>query len=117
MLAEYAGVLVILAIALVMSGGLLAVHLLLGPRRRFAEKQAPFESGEKQIVSPQQRYSVKFYMVALLFIIFDLEVVFFYPWAALFPELGWYGFWVMSVFAVPLVVALAYEWMKGTLEW
>jgi len=117
MLAEYSGVLVILAIALILAGAMLTVHLLLGPRRRFAEKLDPFESGERPLVSPKQRFSVKFYMVALLFIVFDLEVVFFYPWAALFRDLGWFGFWAMGVFAVPLVVALVYEWTKGTLEW
>ena len=117
MLAEYAGVLVTLAIAAVLLGGMIGVHLLLGPRREFASKLDPFECGEQQIVSPQQRYAVKFYMVAILFVVFDVEAIFFYPWGAVFQQLGWFGFTAMAVFTVPLAVGLAYEWMKGGLEW
>ena len=87
---------------------MLSVHLLLGPRRSFPEKQEPFECGEKQIVSPRQRYAVKFYMVAILFVVFDVEAIFFYPWAAVFRELSWFGYGAMLVFAVPLVVGLGY---------
>ncbi|MDH3214409.1 MAG: NADH-quinone oxidoreductase subunit A [Myxococcales bacterium] len=108
---------VFLALAIVLVGLMLGVHLLLGPRRHFAEKQEPFECGEKQIVSPRQRYAVKFYLVAILFVIFDVEAIFFYPWAAMFYELSWFGFVAMLVFTVPLVVGLVYEWMKGGLEW
>ena len=117
MLAEYAGVLVILAIAIVMVAGMLAVHLLLGPRREFESKREPFECGESQIVSPRRRFAVKFYMVAILFVIFDVEAIYFYPWGAVFRDLGWFGFGAMAVFTVPLVVGLFYEWMKGGLEW
>lgn len=117
MLAEFAGVLLILIVALVVAGGMITAHKLLGPRRSFASKLDPFESGERQIVSPKQRFSVKFYLVAMLFLLFDLEAVFFYPFGALFRDLGWYGFAVISVFTVPLVVGLLYEWRKGALEW
>ena len=117
MLAEYSGVLIILALAFVVAGGLLTLHLVVGPRRQFAEKLEPFECGERQIVSPHQRFAVKFYLVAILFVVFDVEALFFYPWGALFSELGWYGYWAMLVFTVPLVVGLVYEWMKGALEW
>ncbi|MCG8587756.1 MAG: NADH-quinone oxidoreductase subunit A [Proteobacteria bacterium] len=117
MLAEYAGVLVILVIALLLTGGMMAVHLLLGPRRSFPEKNEPFECGESQLVSPKQRFAVKFYLVAILFVVFDVEAIYFYPWGATFTELGWHGFVAMFVFTVPLVVGLVYEWMKGGLEW
>ena len=117
MLAEYTGVLVILVIGLVIVVGMLGAHLLLGPRREFSEKQEPFECGEKPISSPHQRYAVKFYMVAILFVVFDVEAIFFYPWAAVFDELSWSGFWAILVFTVPLAVGLVYEWMKGALEW
>lgn len=117
MLAEFAGVLLILALALAVAAGMLGAHRLLGPSRSFDEKLDPFECGEKQIVSPHQRFSVKFYLVAMLFVVFDLEAVFFYPWGALFRELGAFGFVSMSIFAVPLVVGLVYEWKKGALEW
>lgn len=117
MLAEFAGVLLILVIAVAVAAGMLTVHRLLGPKREFPEKQEPFECGERQIVSPHQRYSVKFYLVAILFIIFDVEAVFLYPWGALFQELGWFGFGAMSGFAAVLVVGFAYVWQKGALEW
>ena len=117
MLADYAGVLLTLVIGCVLLGAMLGIHLLIGPRRRFASKQEPFECGEQQIVSPQQRYAVKFYMVAILFVVFDVEAIFFYPWGAVFHQLGWFGFGAMAVFTVPLAVGLIYEWMKGGLEW
>ena len=117
MLAEYSGVLILLGVALVVAGVMLLVQQLLSPSRAFYEKQEPFECGESPIVSPHQRFSVKFYLVAMLFLVFDLEAVFFYPWGALFTDLGWYGYAIMSAFGVPLVVGLAYEWLKGALEW
>ncbi|MDX1648758.1 MAG: NADH-quinone oxidoreductase subunit A [Myxococcota bacterium] len=117
MLAEFSGVLLILVVALLVAAGMILAHKLLGPRRVFDSKLDPFECGEKQIVSPKQRFSVKFYLVAMLFLLFDLEAVFFYPFGALFRELGWYGFGAISVFTVPLVVGLLYEWRKGALDW
>jgi len=117
MLAEYTGVLVILVVGMVVAGAMLGIHLLLGPRRQFAEKQEPFECGESQIVSPRRRYAVKFYMVAILFVVFDVEAIFFYPWGAIFQDLGWFGFGAMFVFTIPLAIGLVYEWMKGGLEW
>jgi len=117
MLAEYTGVLVILVVGMVVAGAMLGIHLLLGPRRRFAEKEEPFECGETQIVSPRRRYAVKFYMVAILFVVFDVEAIFFYPWGAVFQNLGWFGYGAMFVFTIPLVIGLIYEWMKGGLEW
>jgi len=117
MLADYTGILVILIVGTVLIGAMLGVHLLLGPRREFPEKQEPFECGEKQIVSPRQRYAVKFYMVAILFVVFDVEAIFFYPWAAVFQQLSWFGYWAMLIFTVPLAVGLVYEWMKGGLDW
>ena len=117
MLAGYTGILVILIVGTALIGAMLGVHLLLGPRRKFAEKLEPFECGEKQIVSPRQRYAVKFYMVAILFVVFDVEAIFFYPWAAVFQELSWFGYWAILVFTLPLAVGLVYEWMKGGLDW
>jgi NADH-quinone oxidoreductase subunit A len=117
MLAEYAGVLLFLVVASVVACAMLGIHLLLGPRRKFDEKLEPFECGEKQIVSPRRRYAVKFYMVAILFVVFDVEAIFFYPWGAVFQELSWFGFTAMFVFTIPLAVGLIYEWMKGGLEW
>ena len=117
MFADFTGILVILVVGIAISCAMLALHLLLGPRRKFAEKNESFECGESPIVSPHQRYAVKFYMVAILFVVFDVEAIFFYPWAAVFTDLGWYGYGVMLVFTVPLVIGLIYEWMKGGLDW
>lgn len=117
MLADYVGVLVILVVGTFLIGAMLGVHLLLGPKRSFPEKDEPFECGEKQIVSPHQRYAVKFYMVAILFVVFDVEAIFFYPWAAVFSELAWFGYTAIVIFTVPLAVGLFYEWLKGGLEW
>jgi NADH-quinone oxidoreductase subunit A len=117
MLAEYAGVLVILVIATVVILAMRGIHMFMGPRREFPEKQEPFECGEKPLMSPHQRYAVKFYLVAILFVVFDVEAIFFYPWGAVFGELGWFGYGAMLVFTVPLAVGLLYEWLKGGLEW
>ncbi len=117
MLAEYAGVLVILAIAIAMVIAMLGIHLGVGPRRVFESKIEPFECGESPLVSPRRRLAVKFYMVAILFVVFDVEAIYFYPWGAVFRDLGWFGFGAMAVFTVPLVVGLFYEWMKGGLDW
>ena len=117
MLAEYTGVLVILAIALVLASAMLGIHIAVGPKREFEAKQEPFECGERPLVSPHRRLAVKFYMVAILFVVFDVEAIYFYPWGAVFHDLGWFGFGAIAVFTVPLAVGLFYEWMKGGLEW
>ena len=106
MLADFTGILVMIVAGFALVGAMLGLHLLLGPRRKFPEKNEPFECGESPIVSPHQRYAVKFYMVAILFVIFDVEAIFFYPWAAVFMDLGWYGYGVMLVFSLPLVIGL-----------
>jgi NADH-quinone oxidoreductase subunit A len=115
--AEYYG----LGLFLLLGSGLVALFLvlttLLGPRLRFAEKMEPFECGERPLVSPYQRFNVKFYMVAVSFIIFDVEMVFLYPWAVVFKDLGWFGFLAMLLFLAMLAIGLAYEWLRGGLDW
>jgi NADH-quinone oxidoreductase subunit A len=102
--------------------GILAVVLvglaaLLGPRRPSAIKAAPFECGSDPVGSARERFGVKFYLLALLFIVFDVEAVFVYPWAVLLKDLGWVGYVEMAIFAFTLVVGLAYVWKKGALDW
>jgi NADH-quinone oxidoreductase subunit A len=102
--------------------GLLAALLvglatILGPRRPSAVKSSPFECGSEPIGSAHDRFGVKFYLIALLFIVFDIEAVFIYPWAVLLRELGWAGYTTMAVFAFTLVIGLAYVWKKGALDW
>jgi NADH-quinone oxidoreductase subunit A len=110
-----------LVVALAVAGGLAAVLVglaaLLGPRRPSAVKLAPFECGSDPIGSARERFGVKFYLIALLFIVFDVEAVFVYPWAVLLKDLGWVGYVEMAIFAFTLVVGLAYVWKKGALDW
>ncbi len=109
-----------LAVALAMAG-ILAVVLvgaatILGPRHPSRVKSSVFECGSDPIGSARERFGVKFYMIALLFIVFDVEAVFVYPWAVLLRDLGWSGYVAMAFFAFTLVVGLAYVWKKGALE-
>jgi NADH-quinone oxidoreductase subunit A len=90
---------------------------LVGPKNPTPEKLMPFECGNDTPGAGNTRMSVKFYLTAILFVVFDIEVVFMYPWAALFRGLGWNGFLTMFGFIVALIVALAYCWKKGALEW
>ncbi|SEM00733.1 MULTISPECIES: NADH-quinone oxidoreductase subunit A [Stigmatella] len=110
-----------MAVALLVSGVLALVMpglaSLLGPRRPSAIKSMAFEAGSETTGPARQRFAVKFYVIALLFIIFDVEAVFLYPWAVNFQALGWFGYWEMVVFAATLVVGLIYIWKKGALDW
>lgn len=89
----------------------------LGPKSVNPIKSEAFECGNPTIGSARQRFAVKFYVVALLFIVFDVEAVFLYPWAVNFKALGWFGYGTMLVFASTLVMGLIYIWKKGALEW
>jgi NADH-quinone oxidoreductase subunit A len=110
-----------MAVVLLLSG-ILAVVIaglasVLGPKRPSAIKSMAFEAGSESSGPARQRFAVKFYVVALLFIVFDVEAVFLYPWAVNFQALGWFGYAEMVVFAATLVVGLIYIWKKGALEW
>ncbi|PIR00467.1 MAG: NADH-quinone oxidoreductase subunit A [Nitrospinae bacterium CG11_big_fil_rev_8_21_14_0_20_45_15] len=117
MLEQYIGATVMFIMAIGIACGMVFMTSVLGPKRHFAEKMEPFECGEKQIVSPHQRFSVKFYLVAVLFVLFDIEAVFFFPWAILFKKLGMFGFVEMLFFIIILGVGLCYVWIKGGLDW
>ena len=123
MLEEYVGVLLMLGIAVLLALGMLFGQLRWGPRRELSERRElteerePPARGEPQIASPGQRHAVKFYLVAILFVIFDVEAIFFYSWGATFTETGIPGLIAIGVFTIPLVVGLIYEWRKGALEW
>ncbi len=111
------GVVIMIALGVGFAGVMIGLSLLLGPKNPTPEKLAPYECGMPAVGDARERHSVKFYLVAMLFVLFDLEAVFFYPWGALFRELGMYGFVAMTIFTVPLVIGLLYEWRKGALEW
>jgi NADH-quinone oxidoreductase subunit A len=108
---------VIFAMAAVVVLALLLVASKVGPKSLSAVKSEPFESGNPPKGDARMRFSVKFYLVAMLFLIFDLEVVFLYPWAIYFRQLGVFGLVQMGIFLVILTIGYAYVWKKGALEW
>jgi NADH-quinone oxidoreductase subunit A len=114
---EYFPVFLLLLAAAALGGTMWLVASIFGPNHSNAVKEAPFECGNPSFGTQGKRFSVKFYIVAMLFLVFDLEVVFLYPWAVLFRQLGWFGFLEMLVFLMVLVIGLAYEWRKGALQW
>jgi NADH-quinone oxidoreductase subunit A len=116
-LTAYLPILLLFALAGVMGVLLSYISAIIGPRRPSAVKSLPFECGSPNIGSARERFAVKFYVVALLFIVFDVEAVFLYPWAVLFRELAWPGFFSMGIFVLTLLAGLAYVWMKGALDW
>jgi NADH-quinone oxidoreductase subunit A len=116
-MSEYVPVVIMLLLAAATAAGMLVATSVIGPKKKFADKMEPFECGESPIVSPKQRFSVKFYLVALFFVIFDIEAVFVYPWAVLFRDLGLFGFIEMMIFITILAIGLLYVWRRGALEW
>ena len=114
---QYAPILILIVLALGLAGMFTMLGKLIGPKRDTAVKRMPFESGMVSKGTEFKRYSVRFYMVAMIFLIFDVEVVFLYPWAVQFQQLGWFGFWELAVFFMILALGLAYAWKKGALEW
>jgi NADH-quinone oxidoreductase subunit A len=116
-LQTYLPLAMVFGLALALGFALVGLAALLGPRRPSRVKAAPFECGSDPIGDARERFGVKFYVIALLFVVFDIEAVFIYPWAVLVRELGWTGFVSMAVFAATLLAGLAYVWKKGALDW
>jgi NADH-quinone oxidoreductase subunit A len=117
MLRTYAPVLILLALSAGQAVGMVVLSNLLSPGKQTAVKASPYESGMVPLGSTRERFSVKFYVVAILFIVFDVETVFLLPWAVSARALGWKGFAAAGIFIVILTVGLIYEWKKGALEW
>lgn len=114
---SYVPLLMLFSVSAVNAIGMLVASQILNPRRPTPQKEMPYESGMIPLGDTRTRFSVKFYMVAISFIVFDLEAVFLIPWAVEMRNLGWSAFLAVSMFVVVLAVGLAYEWMKGGLEW
>ena len=91
--------------------------ILLGNDNPDSEKLSPYECGFEAFEDARMKFDVRYYLVAILFILFDLEIAFMFPWAIVFQELGWFGFWSMMVFLGILVAGFIYEWKKGALDW
>lgn len=90
---------------------------LVSPNKPDAEKNSPYECGFEAFEDARMKFDVRYYLVAILFILFDLEIAFLFPWAVALKEIGVLGFWAMMLFLFVLVVGFVYEWMKGALEW
>ena len=117
MLHEYLPVLVFLGIAVIVGLVLLALGLILGQRTPDPEKLSPYECGFEAFEDSRMKFDVRYYLVAILFIIFDLEIAFLFPWAVSLDAVGTFGILAMGVFLAVLVVGFIYEWKKGALEW
>ena len=117
LLAEYLPILIFLGIAVAVAGAAVAASLIIGPQRPDPEKLSPYECGFEAFDDARRRFDVRFYLVAILFIIFDLEVAFLFPWAITLGHLGAFGFWSMCLFLGVLTVGFIYEWKKGALDW
>jgi NADH-quinone oxidoreductase subunit A len=117
MLYNYLPVLIFIVIGLGLGAVMIAVGAMLGPRRPDSEKQSPYECGFEAFEDSRMKFDVRYYLVAILFIIFDLEIAFLFPWAVVLDEIGMFGFLAMMVFLGILVVGFVYEWRKGALEW
>jgi len=116
-LGEYLPILLFLIVSTGIGIVLLTVGWLLGPKRPDSEKLSPYECGFEAFEDARARFDVRYYLVAILFIIFDLEIAFLFPWAVVFKGIGWPAVIAMTIFLGILVIGFIYEWKKGALEW
>jgi NADH-quinone oxidoreductase subunit A len=116
-LADYLPILVFFGVAAAMGLLFILAALIIAIRRPDPEKISAYECGFNAFDDARMKFDVRFYLVSILFIIFDLEVAFLFPWAASFGDQGWIGFWSMMVFLGVLTIGFVYEWKKGALEW
>ena len=117
MLYNYIPVLIFIVIGLGLGAIMIMMGAMLGPSRPDSEKQSPYECGFEAFEDSRMKFDVRYYLVAILFIIFDLEIAFLFPWAVVLDEIGMFGFLAMMLFLALLVVGFVYEWGKGALEW
>ena len=117
MVSVYLPVFLMILVALVLALFIFTATSLAGPKNMTVAKAVPYESGSETTGANHLKLSIKFYLTAILFVVFDIEAVFLYPWAAMFRELGWFGFLEMLSFLVILSITLVYAWRKGALEW
>jgi NADH-quinone oxidoreductase subunit A len=113
----YLPVIILMFVALAFGLGVLLIGIVLRPRRPYAYKLMPYESGNPPVGEPRQRFSVKFYITAMLFVIFDVEAIFLYPWAIVFDKIGLYAFIEMMIFVFILLVGYLYAWKKDAFTW
>lgn len=114
---EYLPILIFLVLAAVLSAAFIALAWLVAKQKPDPEKLSAYECGFEAFEGTRAQFDVRFYLVAILFIIFDLEVAFLFPWAVALGDIGMYGFWSMVIFLGVLTIGFIYEWRKGALEW
>jgi NADH-quinone oxidoreductase subunit A len=114
---DYFPVALIFLIAALIGFGALVVGFLVRPRRPYPQKLYPYESGNPPVGEPRYKFSIKFYIIAMLFVVFDVEAVFLYPWAVAYDKLGMFGFVEMMLFIFVLLVGYIYVWKKGAFNW
>ncbi len=117
MLEQYFPILLFIIVGLGLGVILLSLGKLFSPYRPDPQKDSPYECGFEAFEDARMRFDVRYYLVAILFILFDLEIAFLFPWAVVIPDIGLAGFWAMMLFLLILVVGFIYEWKKGALEW
>jgi NADH-quinone oxidoreductase subunit A len=117
LLIEYLPILLFMAVALGVAGIAMGASMIVARQNPDAEKVSPYECGFAPFEDARQKFDVRFYLVAILFIIFDLEVAFLFPWAVSLGTIGEFGFWSMMMFLAVLTVGFIYEWKQGALEW
>lgn len=117
LLTEYLPIIIFLAIAIGIAAAMLIASLLVAKQNPDSEKLSAYECGFEPFADARSKFDVRFYLVAILFIIFDLEVAFLFPWAIALGDIGMFGFWSMMVFLGILTIGFIYEWKKGALEW
>ena len=117
MLESYLPILIFLGISAVIGVALVSLGFILGPRRPDDEKDSPYECGFEAFEDAHMKFDVRYYLVAILFIIFDLEIAFLFPWAVSLDAIGTFGLVSMAIFLTILVIGFVYEWKKGALEW
>ncbi len=117
MLRDYLPIVVLFILALAFAIGTVIISYLVGTRKPTLEKITPYECGIEPRTPARVRLSIKFFLIAMLFIVFDIEAIFIFPWAVVFRELKLYGFIEMLIFILILAVSLAYAWKRGALEW
>ncbi|MBT8421145.1 MAG: NADH-quinone oxidoreductase subunit A [Gammaproteobacteria bacterium] len=117
MLTSYLPVLIFILVGFGLGVVLISINNILAPHRPDEEKLSPYECGFEAFEDSRMKFDVRYYLVAILFIIFDLEIAFLFPWAVVLKQIGMIGFWAMVIFLGILVVGFIYEWKKGALEW
>ena len=117
LLREYLPILLFLVIAIGFSIAAVALSVIVGSQRPDSEKVSAYECGFEAFEDARMKFDVRYYLIAILFILFDLEIAFLFPWAVVLPDIGGFGFWSMMVFLGILVIGFVYEWKKGALEW